>query len=59
MPDFNVTAIDPNKKYNRVEVIDHTKDGKGRYFVSLKPDQAVEMQVQDAGNTLKIFISQK
>lgn len=45
---------------NRVEVIDHTKpleEGGGRTVIYYKPDNIhVEIQTQDEGKTLKIFL---
>lgn len=53
-------------KVTRVEVIDHTKpmeDGGGRcytfwngYDTADKKDPKVEVQLQDDGRTLKVFI---
>jgi hypothetical protein len=48
------------EKVNRVEVIDHTKsleDGGGRAYVFWEKTAKVELQLQDDGRTLKIFIS--
>ena len=39
---------------NRVEVIDDT----GRAFVGYYPTGAVEIDVQDSGRTLKIFVGE-
>jgi len=41
-------------KVNRVEVIDE----KGRSYVNWKPTNRTELQLQDNGKTLKVFISQ-
>ena len=41
-------------KVNRVEVIDEN----GRSYVNWKPTNRTELQVQDNGRTLKVFISQ-
>lgn len=51
-------------KVNRVEVIDHTKtleEGGGRAYVYWKGEskQSVEIQLQDGGKTLKVFITKK
>ncbi|HSE99749.1 MAG TPA: hypothetical protein VLA48_02545 [Nitrososphaeraceae archaeon] len=46
-------------KYNlikRVEVINHSKDGEGRAYIK-RGNFEVEIQVQDDGTTLKIFLS--
>lgn len=45
---------------NRVEVIDHTKTGKGRDFVKWEDfDFEVGFDQQDGGRTLKIFLSER
>jgi hypothetical protein len=47
-------------KVNRVEVIDHTKSfeqGGGRAYVFWEDEANVEIQLQDDGRTLKVFIS--
>ena len=44
----------PTAMINRVEVIDE----KGRSYVNWKPTNRTELQVQDNGRTLKIFVSQ-
>jgi len=44
------------KKISRVEVIDHSKDGEGRAYIK-RGNFEVEIQVQDDGKTLKIFLS--
>ena len=41
---------------NRVEVINHSKNGQGREYTKYG-DFQVEVQVQDNGKTLKIFLS--
>lgn len=44
---------------NRIEVIDWTKDGRfggGRVFVAWEKDIQVSTDIQDEGNTLKVFI---
>lgn len=46
-------------KVNRVEVIDHTRpieDGGGRAYVFWEDEAEVEIQLQDDGRTMKIFI---
>ena len=42
-------------KVIRVEVIDDT----GRAYVNRNPDNVVEVQLQDDGKTLKVFIYNK
>ena len=42
------------EKVNRVEVIDQ----KGRSYVNWQKYNRVELQVQDNGRTLKVFVSQ-
>ena len=43
---------------NRLEVIDHTKTGKGRDFVKWEDfDFDVCFSIQDDGQTLKIFLA--
>ena len=47
-------------KVNRVEVIDHTKpfeEGGGRAYVFREDGIKVEVELQDDGRTLKVFIS--
>lgn len=44
-------------KVNRVEVINHTKSGKGREYVFWEKEAEVKLAIQDEGRTLKIFIS--
>ena len=48
------------EKVNRIELIDHTKGGEGRVYVKWKDkpfrNLEVEMDIQDNGRTLKIFI---
>ncbi len=43
-------------KVNRVEIIDWTKNGKGRAYVKWEKELDVELQLQDRDRTLKIFI---
>ena len=43
------------EEVTRVEVIDDT----GRAYVNRNPDNAVEVQLQDNGRTLKVFIYNK
>ena len=43
------------KKVTRFEVIDHSKDGEGRELV--KYNIGVDLQLQDDGKTLKVFVS--
>jgi hypothetical protein len=45
------------EKINRVEVINHSKDGEGREYVIWKDNIKVEQDLQDNGRTLKIFIT--
>lgn len=47
-------SLDDMTLINRVEVIDE----KGRSYVNWKQKNKVELQVQDNGRTLKVFISQ-
>ena len=47
-------AMLPTAMINRVEVIDE----KGRSYVNWKPTNRTELQVQDNGRTLKVFVSQ-
>jgi hypothetical protein len=49
-----VLAMLPTATINRVEVIDEN----GRSYVNCKPTNKIELQVQDNGKTLKIFVSQ-
>jgi hypothetical protein len=47
-------------KVTRVEVIDHTKsveNGGGRAYVFHDGSAKVDVQLQDEGRTLKVFIS--
>lgn len=53
-------------KVNRIEVIDHTKEGVGRvysfwgeYNRADDPDPSVTLSIQDDGRTLKVFILNK
>lgn len=51
-------------KLNRIEVIDHTlslEDGGGRVYVywDTKNNTDVELDYQDDGRTLKIFLRKK
>jgi hypothetical protein len=50
----DVMAMLPTAMINRVEVIDEN----GRSYVNWKPTNRTELQVQDNGRTLKIFVSQ-
>ncbi len=46
--------------WNRVEVIDHTKNvekGGGRAYVKWEDKLDVKLDIQDEGRTLKIFIN--
>tara|TARA_R110002110_G_scaffold96968_1_gene249401 strand:+ start:17 stop:172 length:156 start_codon:yes stop_codon:yes gene_type:complete len=43
------------KKVTRFEVIDHTNRGEGRVLVEYGVN--VELQLQDDGKTLKVFLS--
>lgn len=49
------------KDVTRVEVINHTKSGKGREFVFWEKEGSVDVKIhlQDSGRTLKIFITDK
>lgn len=44
------------EKIYRVEVINHSKNGEGRDYIK-RGNFEVEIQVQDDGKTLKIFLS--
>jgi hypothetical protein len=48
----DVVAMLPTSMINRVEVIDE----QGRRYVNWKPTNTTELQVQDNGRTLKVFI---
>jgi len=50
----DVMAMLPTAMINRVEVIDEN----GRSYVNWKPTNRTELQVQDNGRTLKVFVSQ-
>ena len=50
----DVMAMLPTAMITRVEVIDE----KGRSYVNWKPANRIELQVQDNGKTLKVFVSQ-
>lgn len=49
----DVMAMLPTAMINRVEVIDEN----GRSYVNWKPTNRTELQVQDNGRTLKVFVS--
>lgn len=51
----DVMAMLPTTMINRVEVID--ENGYLRSYVNWKPTNKTELQVQDNGRTLKIFVS--
>lgn len=45
---------------NRIEIIDHTKDGEGRAYVKWTEENfKVEIIEQDDGKTLKIRLSEE
>lgn len=48
-------VIQVGNQITRVEVIDE----KGRIYTNWNPDNKVELQLQDDGRTLKVFISQE
>lgn len=50
----DVMVMLPTSMINRVEVIDEN----GRSYVNWKPTNRTEIQVQDNGRTLKVFVSQ-
>ena len=50
----DVMAMLPTTMINRIEVIDEN----GRSYVNWKPTNRIELQVQDNGRTLKVFVSQ-
>ena len=50
----DVMAMLPTEMINRIEVIDE----KGRSYVNWKPKNRTELQVQDNGKTLKVFVMQ-
>lgn len=54
----HMSYIDTHK-VTRVEVIDHTDEGKGREFVKYCKPGDVEVSVQDDGRTIKVFITNK
>lgn len=45
-------------KMTRVEVINHY-DGEGKGFTKWEDDLKVEVDIQDGGRTLKVFLSKK
>lgn len=47
----------PTEKVTRFEVIDHTKEMRGRVYV--KYGVQVELSFQDDGKTLKVFVDDK
>lgn len=50
------------RQLTRVEVIDHTKsieDGGGRAYVRWDENISIDLQIQDDGRTLKIFITER
>jgi len=49
----DVMAMLPTSMINRVEVIDEN----GRSYVNWNPTNRTELQVQDNGRTLKVFVS--
>lgn len=51
----DVMAMLPTEMINRVEVIDEN----GRSYINWKPTNKTELQVQDNGRTLKVFVSQR
>ena len=56
---YSLTLV---KDVNRVEVIDHTLDvenGGGRAYVKYENGIKVDLDIQDNGRTLKIFITKK
>jgi hypothetical protein len=48
---------DKTKKVNRLTVIDHRKDGPGIIFENY--DVSVDLDYQDSGRTLKVFITDR
>ncbi|NCU32589.1 MAG: hypothetical protein EOM23_06590 [Candidatus Moranbacteria bacterium] len=50
----DVMAMLPTAMINRVEVIDE----KGRSYVNWQKYNRVELQIQNNGRTLKVFVSQ-
>jgi hypothetical protein len=48
-------GVFPMQGVTRVEVIDEN----GRSYVNWKPNNQVELSIQDGGKTIKIFISQQ
>mgnify|MGYP001607881109 CR=1 FL=1 len=48
-----------NNKPNRVEVIDHSKYGTGRDYVRWEEDIEAEVEYQDEGKTIKVFIKDR
>jgi hypothetical protein len=46
---------DKYKSVTRFEVIDHSKEFKGRFYV--KKNCKIELQLQDDSKTLKVFVN--
>lgn len=51
----DILAMLPTSMITRIEVIDE----KGRSYVNWNESNKVELQVQDNGRTLKVFLSQR
>lgn len=56
---MSVDTTEPSgKKYTRIEIIDHTDTGTGREYTKwVSIPFNVELQEQDDGRTLKIFLT--
>ena len=52
----NLTTQDV-KKVTKVAVVDHTSNGQGRVFEKHSLD--IELQLQDDGRTLKVFVKDR
>lgn len=59
MTKINEEELRKSSKITRVEVIDHSKNGKGREYVKWDEKVTVDMDLQDGGRTLKVFISDR
>lgn len=59
MAKINEEELRKSNKITRVEVIDHSKHGKGREYVKWDEKVTVDMDLQDGGRTLKVFISDR
>lgn len=46
-------------KPNRIEVINHSTGGNGREYVLWRDDIEIEVEYQDQGRTVKVFVKNK